>query len=446
MSVDVAGTIERRLRRLDTDRTAALVADLWAARGFETERDGDRIEATRGDRAVAIRILDSAGRRTPFAVWRAGRGVVTLTDDRSASATTADDTRVLDAADLRRMLLYAVDRETASELCQRHLGGRLDDLRSSPLVAIRSGVQALGTESAIALMAICLLVVAGVVGAAGLSFGPEPSPAASAAPETVDRSRAVPAVTPTPSTAGAAAVDADADADAAAVPGLSSDGIENLTALAAAHEQALTGQSYTVWVDLYRPLDGSSNESQIQRDVDIAVADDRYLVEATVESGYARQEILAVYADGRDRYVAERASGTTTYRRLPADESAPMVVPDPAALRRDVLTRYLATPETAVTGPVSVDGRLRYRLTGRGQPPSPALEEARNYTVTALVDPHGFVEQFAARYTVATAIGTYTVRFEVAYDRIGETTVTPPTWYEQRFAGNGTATATATTA
>jgi len=60
-----AKRVAYHIRRLDADRLAALVADLWSARGYEIAREGDTVLARHGAEAVRIRIESGTG--TPSA-------------------------------------------------------------------------------------------------------------------------------------------------------------------------------------------------------------------------------------------------------------------------------------------------------------------------------------------------------------------------------------------
>ncbi|MFB6151726.1 MAG: hypothetical protein ABEJ40_07975 [Haloarculaceae archaeon] len=112
---------------------------------------------------------------------------------------------------------------------------------------------------------------------------------------------------------------------------------------------------------------------------------------------------------------------------------------DPHVLARTLVTRYLSTPETNLTGRVTEDGVSYYRVVGTGDPASPALDDVLRYRVVAFVDPRGFVRNVSAEYLVSGAGGVREVRFEATYGRFGTTEVDPPGWYVREFGANRTA-------
>jgi hypothetical protein len=419
-----AATVEARLRRLGADAGAALVADLWSARGFETTREGHTVRATAGAETVTLFV----GR--PGAAAGLGRPVDTVVHlGRGRPDAAGDGVRVLDAADVAEMLLYAVDREVATALCRRHFGAGLAELSPPRRDRIAGRVRALASRSPGAWVAVVAAFV--LVGAAGAGLLFAPGAAGPAGPADAPAAVATPAAVPETITESAAARATGVES----VPGLSAGGVTDPAALAAAHEAGLENLSYTAWVDFYRPRGGIPNATRIQRDVDMTVSGDRFLVEATVENGSTRTPVLTLYGDGEHRYVAEVVDGTTQYRRLAGPERPPTVVPAPATLRRTVVTRYLATPETSLDGEVRGAGRQRYRVSGRGLPPALEGSGVHNYSVVALIDSRGVVRDLAAEATVGSGPNAYRVRFEVTYDRLGRTTVTAPGWYEREFAG-----------
>jgi hypothetical protein len=221
--------------------------------------------------------------------------------------------------------------------------------------------------------------------------------------------------------------------------------VVDVSALAAAHAAVLEGRSYAVWMDRYRRP--AENGARGQRDVDVAVEGDRYLVEVGLGDDADRRQVRTVYYDGNGWYVANRTDGTTVFRPVAGNATAPLSVPDPFTLRRTLVTTYLSTPATNVTGTVREDGRLLYRVTGAGAPAADRLAGVENYTVRALVDRRGLVHDLAVEYDDTARPGAPRVRFEATYGEFGRATATPPGWYDRYFADGsaaGTVTANAT--
>jgi hypothetical protein len=403
--------VEYHLRRLDTAACRAFVADLWAARGFETTRDGDVVVAVRGDESQVV--YPVAGRRPP-------------TPDRPVDVVVApagaredaDDARYLDATDLREMLLYAVDRDVAADVCTRHLGASPGELPPPLPTRLRSRGEAVASvirsTPFVLVVALSLAVLAGATLDPPVATGDDQRGAAPTPAET-------PTATPPPDTAATPAV------------GVDQSGVTNLSALAAAHSRALETRSYTVWVDYSRPRGWEPNGTRIQRDVDIAVSGDRYLGTTAIEMADNRTPLQEVYYDGRDWYIADTSGEKTRYRHVHASGGAPDLDADPSTLRYTLVTQYLSTPETAVTERVDRDGRTYYRVVGRGRPTGLGVHGVEDYSVVAYVDSRGLVRDLTARYRRDTDDGPVDVVVEVTYGRLGTTTVTPPAWYEREF-------------
>jgi hypothetical protein len=102
------------LAGLSGEALVAFVADLWRARGHEVTREGDRLHVDDGTLHVVERVDPAADRDG---------------DERPVAATPLPE-RAPDGAvgpdDLRRMLLYGVERERAAELFEAQFDRPLD--------------------------------------------------------------------------------------------------------------------------------------------------------------------------------------------------------------------------------------------------------------------------------------------------------------------------------
>lgn len=406
--------------------------------------------------------------------------------DRGTRLAREHDARLLDAGDLHGMLWFGIDRRTAVEVCEATFGAPPGELRPPLVDRLRAGarertrraresggtgsgpVARAGGPLAVVVLAVVVAVVAGGVlagpglglgpgvgGGAGFEIGVDGGSGDGGSGSDGEGGEGGPGDDP----GGSDGLELEDDDDYPVgddtgpgttnrpvagvedVPGLSADGISNLTALANAHDGALANRSYTIWIDEYEPRDREPGATRIQRDIDVEVDGDRYLLATTVETGNDRTLVERVYHDGRTWYVAERVdrTGRVTYRRVPVEAAAsPVPVPpEPIVFRRFLVLQYLATPETAVTGRVTVDGEPRYRVVGTGSPWSLGGTGLGNYSVVALVDRRGLVRQATAEYTVSTPGGSYEGRFEWTYDRLGTTTVEKPSWVETEFGPVG---------
>lgn len=409
MSRSESARLERHLRRLDAGTCAALVADLWAARGFETRREGPLVTATRRGTTTTFHAVTGvrAGSAPDAAVdvvvapdgGRAGRRV--------AAATGAD---LFGAADLSRALRYAVDPATADAICERHLGAPPADLRPPLPTRAWRGLGAVSGGAAPAVLAAILLVFAGVAFAAPFvgTAGDAPSPPAGA----------------TEAVGAASGVDASGGnaSGPAAVPGLGARRIADVDALAAAHDRGLERQSYTLRYDYHGPRGWGAGRGPIHRRTEATVAGERFDLVTTVTARGTVVETKRVYHDGEGWYVSDGGD----YRYIPDRGGAPSMENDPGELRRILVYRYLSTPSSTVVGPVVRDGETLYRVVGRGRPEGMPYVDALNYTVRAHVDRNGVVRDLTARYALATDDGRAAVTVAVRHDRLGETTVTPP--------------------
>lgn len=449
---DSVAVLAHHVRRLDGDACASLVADLWAARGFATEREGRDVLATRGGTTRRIRVGPGGGSTDPPDV------VVSLRGGPDTRAATAAGVRVLDPDDLAGMLRYAVDRSTAAALCERHLGAPPDDLRPPLRERLRARIAALGEsagtldtgESPVASApfvggVLVLLVVGAAVGVAlaGTTGTPSADTDGDVEPLAIPESTPVgDSVVATPTPEGTDRGAGATAPNASVVPGLTDDGIADLSALAAAHARSLLGRSYTLWMDTYRPPPEDRDAPPVQFDTDVAVSGDRFLVEENVGDDEDRRRLRTVYHDGEDWYVANRTPEGRTYERITPGGPTPPPSPNPDNIALELVADYLSTPATDVEGRVGgasgVGEPTRYRVVGRGTPPTLDGDTVRNYTAVALVDRDGVVRDLTVRYTRVTAGGTYRVRKEWTYGYLGETTVEPPAGYVERFVGNRT--------
>lgn len=111
------------LRRLERERLATFVADLWAAAGWETAIDGDIVVAERDDECQRLAIPGTP--RRLLHRWRSPA----IPDDADAvirldaeGRTGTNETAVIGASALRDRLLFGVDADAADRICDAHLG------------------------------------------------------------------------------------------------------------------------------------------------------------------------------------------------------------------------------------------------------------------------------------------------------------------------------------
>ncbi|MEF8781977.1 MAG: hypothetical protein V5A39_01390 [Haloarculaceae archaeon] len=428
--------VEHHLRRLDRDVLAALVADLWEARGYETTRDGDVVVASHGPESVRIRIAPQSG-LLGIEPAELDADVVVAPDGYPSSG----DARVVDATALSETLGYGIDRAVSRRLGERHLGAAPADLPAPLSARVERGLATVGTQAQPAVVVGVLVVALGLGAVAGLAVLPDSGsgPATDGGPV----ERTVPALQGVEDDSLAVGGDpaphpreseglspGGISPDAGLPPGVTSSGIEDVDELAAAHDRALGNKSHTVWVDWYRPRNLRAGGERIQRDIDIAAEDGRYLVVTSEEVSGNRSRLGALYHDGVVSYAAGWNETNQSYDRVFRVDQRQNVGPTPETVRKQVVTRYLSTPTTNVTR-VEQEGDRLYRVVGTGSPESDSAVTFRNYTVRALIDSRGFVHDLSVRATVEHPDRTFVAEREVTYGRVGTTTVSEPEWYRE---------------
>lgn len=450
MTLPDPAVVDATLRRLDTDALTALAADLWTARGFDVTREGDCLVVRRheAERTVWVSGSERFRRRSPPA--RTVDDVLAPAANATTQRVAADHgARHIDARGLRDLLWYGVERPVWATLCERHLGGPPESLTPPMPTRVRVRSQAVASEAeavlgrvraaptpAVAVVVVAVLLVAGISalgpgvadsdGAGLVGFDDPPGALGGGLAESsgANSTNADTGPTSTPASTSAPTPAAVLD-DVATVPGVTRDGIENFSALTAAHNRAVANRSYTLWFDSYRQ-DLGQPETRVQRDVDIAVDGERYLLVAEVEANGTRTPAGRVYYDGRQWYVHDQGEGEANATWRQASSTAVAAIgPSPFDYRKFGLRQYLGTPDTDVVGVQQVGNQTVYRLVGRGTPPGPFADQLANYTTVVLVDSDGFVTELTVEYLV-TADQPYQVRYEWTYGRLDETTVESP--------------------
>jgi len=414
--------LESHLRRLDGERLVALVADLWAARGYETDREGGVVHATHGDEEVRVAVPQAGIDRT------GGADVVVApggTDDRAA--------RVVDAATLAEMLGYAVERPAARDICKRHLGAPPGALPAPLATRTRRRAAGLADSAVPAVLAVVALVAVGAVFAGGVLGDPAglaDEPAAGedgvATSATPDGDRDVRADTDqSPGTVDPGPFPSAADTPP---PGVSEDGVTDVEALARAHERALANRSHTVGLDRHtRQLNGAVRV--IEHDIEMTTDGDRYLVTTTRVEGAERQLLGALYFNGVAAYEAEYNRTAGEYDRVSAVDSHDDRSPSPDSVRETLVWRYLSAENTTVTGRTGRGESGVYRVVATGRTEARGFDHVWNYTAVAQVDARGFVRDLAVEFDARSGSRVFRVRHEITYRRVGSTAFEPPDWY-----------------
>jgi len=391
--------LEARVRSLDSETLAAFVADLWTARGFETDRDNAAVIARRGGETQVVYVLTGRVTTPSGETARPVDVVVAAGRPRAGEALAAEsDAQVVDAAGLVEMLQYAVARDVAADLCERHFGAAPGALTFPPRDRVSRAVTGLQIETVVTVVLALFVVAVGAGAVFGLA-GPGandngPSDEAAGTPETVTN----PAdAEPTTVTVEAGASPTETGGDPAAVPGVSETGIRNASRLGQAHAGTVAStSSYTIWFDYYTAENGSVG--QVKRDVNVRVDAEKIAVQTIREGiGGTRSPVRISYFDGTDRYVAANVTDDFTRVDNRTPTATPLVVP--FTRPSEMVRVYLATPESAVSVAEHTASDQRYRLQGTGRPAG-LPDAVTDYEMTAVVDQRGFVRTFDAEFSV----------------------------------------------
>ena len=392
---------EARVRSLDTESLAAFVTDLWTARGFETDRDGAYVTARRGGKTHVVYVLTGRATTPSVETARPVDVVVAAGRPRAGETLAAEQhARFVDAAGLTEMLRYAIDRDVAADLCERHFGAAPGEVTFPPRDRVRRAVGGLEIETVVTVILASVVVAAGAGAVFGLA-GP-----GVAGDGTSDEAAVTPGTVTSPGGDGPRTVTVDAGSspteagvsNPASVPGVSDTGISNASRLAQAHAGTVAGTpSYTIWFDYYAPENGSPG--RVQYDVDVRVDAEQVSVRTSRETtGGVRSLLNTIYFDGTDRYRV--ANSSEEFTRL--DNRTPTATPLAVPFTRpgEMVRLYLATPESAVSAAESDGAGERYRLRGTGRPAG-LPDTVTEYEMTAVVDERGFVWMFEAEFSVS---------------------------------------------
>ncbi|MFB6160289.1 MAG: hypothetical protein ABEJ61_03830 [Haloferacaceae archaeon] len=410
------------LADLDRDGFARFLAALWTARGRPATVEEGLVAVAGGPT-----LRPNAPRRLParLAVRRVdpeAADVVATTSPDVAALLRDRGVRVVGPAALHRALLYDLDRATADRIAREHLDRPFD---AEPTPGVAERLRAVAAWAAPAALAVA--VVAAVVGGVALFATAEPRlPADDGTPTfepwTVEESGGSNGWVEDDEVSGVGAFEV--------APGLTTEGVANLTELSAAHADAVRNRSYE-WVVVYRRGAGGTNPvidggpDERARQVARVENGTESLVRVTDDAGPNRSVSFGtnrdVYTDGTARYVRRHAAdGSTSVRRTPLPpDGGPAGLAEQAS---DFVDWILDASETDVVEAERRAGVTHYRLVGRGSR-ALTLDE---YRVEAWITESGFVREMEVGYVSYGDAGfTY---IDSRYRRVGTATVERPAW------------------
>jgi hypothetical protein len=405
----------RYVRRLDQRDLTSLLVSLYRKMGRDvTVAEGLVVVERQGVRTV---LLPAAGGRREVSVPhdREVTAIVTTGDGGGPGGALARrlDADLRTAEDIAEMLLYAVGRETAAELCETHLGCPPAEMRPPPTVRVRAGLAALrdsaGPQVAVALL---LVVVAGTVLVASVPSEPQSAGPSVGTPGDTATPAGTPADTPTPSRP----------------PGVAADGSVDANRLAIAHYRSLRTNAFRLERNYTGP------DSRRGRVTDTYTRQYR-MVEVGGETHFARWRTVRCndtatarerYFDGSALYEAHYDGTNVTTGPVPLQGND--IYPRAADTSAAVVRRYLDTPNVTAR-PLPGDVAGRYRVRARGQPSDVLVPTTTNYTARATVHPSGVVERLDAEFRTPNASRLTRLSVRHSLFRIEPPDVPP--WYRE---------------
>jgi len=433
-------------RGLDSTERAVFVSRLWAARGWETTRDGELIVATCDGSANRIQVVDPGRFGTPSLD---DTDVLVTARDRAAvrDAATAAGVTYLPPEEIREQLLYAIEREAATALFEETFGEPLTvpstsgtPLAERVLEGGRMAWAAVSGPSHGSRQLAAVLVVALLVGVA--VAGPAFSPSRRA-------DTTVPSATFTAGEAGAlggstpTAATATPETEQGRPAGLGENGISDLSTLLDGHVEAVRRTPRPLRVRASGPatatlMDGKTewnytarieSPKQYRYDARFVFPPSRYppANESSIDI-----VTVNVYADGATKYRRTEEPTGTTYREYLTDTTG-----DASAFANEVRSYYelflrgeRSTVECA--GRIEDGECFAYRIVITGAPDT--LSDAESYRATAVVTHDGVISSLRVSYTLPDRTGDgerEAVRFGVAYEQFDETTIATPDWLDE---------------
>jgi hypothetical protein len=385
--------------RLRPGGRAALLADLWRARGRTVDRDGRELVLDGGTRVTFETIPDRVDETVDVVVAPDPQAGV------HAAAETAGAS-VRDAADVRELLLYGLDRGDAEAVYRRHFGRSLyyADTELPADGTILGRLQS--SRLAVATAAAALLVLVAVplaVGTGGLATDGASEPEAGTGSASA---------TPTEGTNGESTP-----------PGVDANGTVDVNELAAAHAGWLRTTPFVMRVRYDGPENGSSYERAAVVETTLHVENNSAFrfEERTVGGTGSGETTTELYADGERQYVRIEDERGVRYNSgaVGGASNVPLYVGE----SRWNLLRFLATTDASVER-LPRRGGVLIRATGS---PWRLGANVSDYSATAVVRPDGVVESLSVEYRDEDA-GT-AVEFVQTVESVGTATVPEPDWY-----------------
>ncbi|MGZ0746043.1 hypothetical protein [Haloparvum sp. AD34] len=392
----------------------ALLADLWAARGFETRLDDDGlVVAERDGETVTIGVVGPLALSPPDADVLIATGPLS---GRAGSATSATDAELLTPADVHELLLYGVDREDGNRIAHAHLDTDLTVPPSEPDS---------GPDYSRAVVLVTVVVAIGAVVAISGVGGPLAEERAEQfpTPEPADQA---------PTEDGSSSVSTATDDSADAYPdGLTGSGVRNASELAAAHRKAVENRERRVETRYRGPGNTTTLPGIVEHEVTSYFhSSGRFnttfqVVELRNESRANRT--VRYWADGSQRHRQVETETNSSYSRTPLSGRS-IVVAVEAFVDRIYLGALTANETSVET--VRQSGVTVHRIVAAGDPEG-YRDNVTDFRAIASITPEGRLIRLRVEYTHAPT--GEPVVIEVEYGKIDEVPPPPrPEWVDER--------------
>lgn len=441
---------------LDARDQRGFVADLYAARGWDIRLDEGSIAATQEGETRRIAVVQPGRFGTPPLP---DVDMVVVARDKDAIRTEAEDAGVdyVTTDDLRNLLLYGLNRETAADLFEDHFDRPLSSVESTAGAAedatsLTSLPSSLDWNTRRAGVVVVLLVITGGLVGAGLLPNTEP-----------ENTSLESTLTYTPGGVGAIG------GERTYPPGLGPDGVENSGTLTEAHFQYLDNKSYVyrigasgpphaqfmlglgAWNATVRIANGSHYqyrkrvvapygfrvEQRALPQGNVTDWDPKRAADADNES---EPESLTkrVYADGTNKFWRFDGPEEVVYRRASVAQQGDRIfgIVDQVAWVDIYLQRFLWAENSTVrclskkeTGDCDT-----YRVEVTGDPVE-LRGDVADYRAVAVVESSGFVRSLSVRYTIPRLDNPderVQARFHLKYVEVGteSVSISPPEWLD----------------
>jgi hypothetical protein len=436
--------------RLDSGDQQALVADLYEARGWEVTSGDEFLTLSRNGDTRRLAMVEPS-RFGSVSLPEADTVVATRDDEGVRASAEQAGIEYLSPGDVRDLLLYGLDRETALDIFESYFDQPLLMEDSSPAVddsRVSAGLfSSLDRNAGRVSLVIVVLLVAGVwVAGAGILPEADREPTA---PQ--------PNVTYTPGEAGAIG------GNQTYPPGLGPEGLVNTGELALAHQRHVENRTTAYRIEASGPqhapfMFGRSfwqatvyQENKFnyryrkrsvapygfrveQREDNRTVWDPKRPIDPDNETS---AEVLTkwVYASGEEKFWRFEDSERVRYQRAGVGQENGRFLgfTDPVGWVDEYIVRYLWTDSSTVTCLTETEtGDCRaYRAEATGDPVE-LRPEVFDYRAVAVVERSGFVRSLTVRYNISrlgNEAGQARVRFHMEYiDTEGITDT--PSWLE----------------